>query len=32
VKRIASGPGALTTEMEAHPAPEEKKDKKGKKK
>jgi hypothetical protein len=32
-KRISSGPGALTTEDEAHPAPEEKKkDKKGKKK
>ena len=28
--RIGSGPGALTTEDEAHPAPEEKKDKKGK--
>jgi SH3-like domain-containing protein len=32
-KRISSGAGALTTEVEAHPAPEEKKDKKkGKKK
>jgi len=31
-KRISSGEGATTTEVEAHPAPEEKKDKKGKKK
>ena len=31
-KRISSGPGALTADVEAHPAPEEKKDKKGKKK
>jgi SH3-like domain-containing protein len=28
VKRVATGPGALTNEMEAHPAPEEKKGKK----
>lgn len=32
VHRIGAGPGALTSEVEAHPAPEEKKDKKGKKK
>ena len=32
LRRISSGPGALTTEDEAHPAVEEKKDKKGKKK
>jgi SH3-like domain-containing protein len=32
VHRISSGPGALTAEDEAHPAAEEKKDKKGKKK
>jgi hypothetical protein len=31
-RRVAGGPGALTTEDEAHPAPEEKRDKKGKKK
>jgi SH3-like domain-containing protein len=31
-KRISSGPGALTSEVEAHPAPEPKKEKKGKKK
>jgi hypothetical protein len=31
-KRISTGPGALTTEDEAHPAPVEKKDKKGRKK
>jgi SH3-like domain-containing protein len=32
LRRVSSGPGALTTEDEAHPAVEEKKDKKGKKK
>jgi SH3-like domain-containing protein len=32
LRRISSGPGALTAEDEAHPAVEEKKDKKGKKK
>jgi SH3-like domain-containing protein len=31
-RRISSGPGALSSEVEAHPAPEEKKEKKGKKK
>ena len=31
LKRISSGVGTLTTELEAHPAAEEKKDKKGKK-
>ena len=32
LKRISSGVGALTSEVEAHPVVEEKKDKKGKKK
>ena len=32
LRRIGAGVGALTTEVEAHPAAEEKKDKKGKKK
>jgi len=32
LRRIGAGVGALTTEVEAHPAVEEKKDKKGKKK
>ena len=32
LRRVSSGPGALTSDVEAHPTPEVKKDKKGKKK